>query len=96
MRDLEIVQFGETLKGDKTYFVRCGCKTFVFTDLPEMKVFLDDYLEDPDGYERRYYQKQEGSDIPEIQQAPPPVYTEQSNPVYGPELGDRLRNHHDR
>lgn len=57
MRDIEIVQFGETLQGIKTYFVRCGCKTFVFTTRNEVVDFVHDYLGNPQMFEKKYYQE---------------------------------------
>jgi len=55
MRDIEIVQFGKRIDGKPTYFVRCGCETFVFLSKEEVKLFVNDYINDPDGTERRYY-----------------------------------------
>jgi hypothetical protein len=58
MRNLEVVQFGETLEAKKTYYVQCGCKTFVFTDTKELTTFLTEYIQNPNEYEKRWYSKQ--------------------------------------
>jgi len=57
MRDTKIMQIGKTVKGEPAYIVECGCETFVFTDKEELKVYLDQYIEDPVGYEKRYYER---------------------------------------
>jgi len=57
MRDLEVVQFGETVEGNQTYFAKCGCKTFTFIEKESLITFLSDYIRDPQGYEERLYAK---------------------------------------
>jgi hypothetical protein len=59
MRDLEIVQFGETIKGTKVYYVKCGCKTFVFTEVQQLISFIVDYINDPAGFEKKWYEDNE-------------------------------------
>jgi hypothetical protein len=59
MRNLEVVQFGETLEAKKTYYVQCGCKTFVFANTEELTTFLTEYIQNPDEYERIWYAKNE-------------------------------------
>ena len=82
MRDLEIVQFGTTIENNSTYFVRCGCQTFVFLSKEDLNTFISQYIDNPEGYEKAWYTKYSndstGGQISEI-------------PTQSRTLGDTLR-----
>ena len=86
MRDLEVVQYGQTINGADTYFVKCGCKTFVFANTLELITFLTEYIQNPNEYEKRWYEKNEkhGGEV---------GLAMQTEPVEAPRngLSDRLR-----
>jgi len=65
MRDIEIVQFGKTFEGKPTFFVKCGCETFVFVSKEDVKTFVNVYMDDPDGTERAYYRQFENEKMAE-------------------------------
>lgn len=57
MRNFSVETVGTNFDtGETMYICRVGCENFIFTK-PELKRFLDMYMEDSDKTEREFYQR---------------------------------------
>lgn len=92
MRNFSVEIIGRNFDtGEAVYLCKVGCEDFVFTK-PELKRFLDMYMEDSDKTEREFYQRTTGSIEPPYEEVPDRRRGQQTNMLgVNEEVTDRLR-----